>query len=143
MAFSLTVLVSAAGTAGCAQEPSAEALAKPAEAAAAAVASAEIAVVQRSEGRTTAAAAGTLATDMLRELESAAKDLHALESRTESQRRSLDAALAAVSVGTLAVAGARDALAHDDGGPALERALARLRQAAQALEAAVRGEAAQ
>ena len=88
----------------------------------------------RAAGRTTSAAASTLAGDMLDELDKAAKDLHSLEARTPGERRTLDDAIGAVTAAQLAVLRARDTLAHDGAGPALEGTLAELRASASGLE---------
>lgn len=128
-----------AGLGGCSVAPSAESLKQPLTTASSAAHSTALALTLMIDGRTTHAAAETVVGDMVREAESALKDVRALEARTPEQAGQRDAAAAAVDRLAGALAHVRDGLAHDGAASPAANLLAEVRAAEAGIQDAAGG----
>ncbi|MCA4134769.1 hypothetical protein [Arthrobacter sp. M4] len=90
-----------------------QALMKPVEEVSSAAQATILAVELRTHGRTTAAAATTLAGDMLDEVEAATKDVASKEARSDGERGSQSEVLAAFAAVSTGILHARDAVGAD------------------------------
>lgn len=115
MLLALATLVGALSA--CSQDASGQAFEGPLKDAASAVRTTALAVDMRMKEHTTAAAGSTAADDMLKQLDSAAKDVKSLGAPTQDEQKLRDDVLATFTTVSRAMVHARDALAAPQGGP--------------------------
>ncbi|ERI36583.2 hypothetical protein A5N17_12300 [Arthrobacter sp. D2] len=101
----------------CSESPSTQALEGPMKDASAAARTTAMAVELRLKGHTTAAAGSTAADDMLKQVDSATKDVQGTSASNGDDQDLRDDVLAAFATISRALIHARDALAAPQGGP--------------------------
>lgn len=105
----------------CSEGPSTQALEGPMKDASAAVRTTAMAVELRLKDHTTAAAGSTAADDMLKQVDSATKEVQGSSAANEDDQNLRDGVLSAFATISRALIHARDALAAPQGGPEVGR----------------------